>query len=93
MGIKIMDGNVEREVVKVVQGDGFYTTYRDAMKEGEVVLDDDANEAPAFVGGVISATDIARMNKTQLIESLVSRGTELTGNETKAELLALIEGA
>jgi len=90
MGEKIMDMGVEREVVKVVQGDGFYTTYRDAMTEGEVVMDEAANAPPA--AEVVSAADTARMNKTQLIELLVSRGTALVGDETKAELLTLSEG-
>ena len=86
MGIKIMDGNIEREVVKIacplVEGNdqGFYLGYRDAMREDETEFG--AEDGAAF----------ARMNKAQLVEALTERGVALAGDETKAELLVLAEG-
>ena len=86
MGDKIMDGNIEREVIKiacpVVEGNdqGFYLGYRDTMRDDEEEFGAD--------GGV----DFARMNKPQLVEFLTQRGVDLAGDETKAELLALSGG-
>lgn len=86
MGFKIMDGNVEREVIKiacpVVEGNdqGFYLGYRDSMQENETEFGAEDNAV------------FARMSKAQLVEALTQRGVGLAGLETKAELLAIAEG-
>lgn len=56
--------------------------YRDELPEGARV------EGEGDQGG----TAIANMNKAQLITLLEERNVELTGKETKGELLALAAG-
>ena len=65
MGKKIMDGNIEREVVKiacpVVEGNdqGFYLGYRDVMREDETEFGAEA--------GAATVEDVSRMSKAQLM--------------------------
>lgn len=55
--------------------------YRDELPEGAVIKGEE--------GGSGNAADVSRMNKAQLIAFLEEAGSELTGSETKAELLAI----
>ena len=87
MKTTIVEDGREREVIKIScpvtedNDQGFYIGYRDAMKEDEVEFGE---------GAPSDAVDVGRMNKTQLTEHLLSLGVEVSGHETKAELLELV---
>lgn len=83
----VIEDGKEREVIKIAcdvttdNDQGFYIGYRDAMKEGEVEFGAEDN----------AATNVSKMNKAQLVAHLAEvHGIEATGEETKAELLAMV---
>lgn len=81
----IVEDGREREVIKIAcdvtedNAHGFYIGYRDTMKEDET----------EFGAEVSGGANIGKMNKTQLAEYLIGIGVEVTGQESKAELLEM----